>query len=141
MKYNLKAAALVLCLAAAGTLPAKAQTVAQPLENHLTSYKAAVKEFGDHLYKMAADKALAEGYRMPYTVKTSLQNLIGGGVGKMFSAGLTEEKYTRQAEDNLVRFVTVMIDDAKSRGIGNMLDMISFRNAQGMICPSGWPFC
>lgn len=141
MKFNLKTAAVILGIFAAGPLQSRAQSLAQPLHTHVTSYKAAVGDFGDHLYKMAADKVHEEGYYMPYATKNSLQRLISAGVEKMFTAGLTEEKYTKQAEDNLMRFVTVMVDDAKTRGVANALDLISFRAAQGMVCPNGWPFC
>jgi len=141
MKFNLKASAILLCTFAAGSFSAKAQSLAQPLSTHATSYKAAVKEFSDHLFKMAADKAHEEGYHMPYATRTSLQTFINTGVEKMFTAGLTEEKYTKKAEDNIMRFVTVMIDDAHTRGVTGVLDIIAFRTAQGMCCPNGWPFC
>jgi len=141
MKFNLKTAAIILGISAAGPLQSEAQSLAQPLHTHVTSYKAAVKEFDDHLFKMAADKVREAGYYMPYVTKSSLHTLISTGVEKMFTAGLTEEKYTRKAEENIMRFVTVMIDDARTRGVTGPLDMISFRSAQGMCCPDGWPFC
>lgn len=141
MKSSLKAFALMCFTFAAGSFSAHAQSGAQPVHTYVSSHKAVVQDFSARLYKMAADKIAEEGYRMPYITRTSLHTYISNGVSKMYSAGLTTEKYTKMAEDNIMRFTSLMISDARSRGEAHMLDILSFRTAEGMCCPGGWPFC
>lgn len=94
----------------------------------------------ERLGLVAQNTAKEFGFDFAPDCESLLHNMIRNGAQQMQNQKVAElEDKIREAENNLARFVTVMIKEAKKRGLPRLHEP-TFHATFNELCPI-WPFC
>lgn len=94
----------------------------------------------DRFWELAFNQAKISGFGFAPDCERYLRGMITDGVNQIQSEDVGKAKAKlANAEDNLRRFVSAMVDEAKRRGFP-LLREDTFYSAKRGLCPI-WPFC